>query len=162
MKFFRIELLAIFKNKIKKIKNKKTIYLFFVCSNCCRSKKCPLLCYLSKMIVRNPLMTRDSGVVLETNLFVSLFDTPLLLVCLRYYQGHYLFAHFHELLSEYKFLVSRSHLRDLIIVQLKRLYFAIEKCREMQLKMQRFATHLIPFRQCVGQSIALAMKRDDM
>jgi len=42
------------------------------------------------------------------------------------------------------------------------LYFAIEKCREMQLKMQRFATHLIPFRQCVGQSIALAMKRDDM
>lgn len=41
-------------------------------------------------------------------------------------------------------------------------YFAIEKCREMQLKMQRFATHLIPFRQCVGQSIALAMKRDDM
>lgn len=42
------------------------------------------------------------------------------------------------------------------------MYFAIEKCREMQLKMQRFATHLIPFRQCVGQSIALAMKRDDM
>lgn len=43
-----------------------------------------------------------------------------------------------------------------------KVYFAIEKCREMQLKMQRFATHLIPFRQCVGQSIALAMKRDDM
>lgn len=45
---------------------------------------------------------------------------------------------------------------------LDKMYFAIEKCREMQLKMQRFATHLIPFRQCVGQSIALAMKRDDM
>lgn len=30
MKFFRIELSAIFKNKIKKIKNKKTIYLFFL------------------------------------------------------------------------------------------------------------------------------------
>ena len=44
----------------------------------------------------------------------------------------------------------------------RKVYFAIEKCREMQLKMQRFATHLIPFRQCVGQSIALAMKRDDM
>lgn len=46
--------------------------------------------------------------------------------------------------------------------QYHQVYFAIEKCREMQLKMQRFATHLIPFRQCVGQSIALAMKRDDM
>ena len=50
----------------------------------------------------------------------------------------------------------------LVTLAALRLYFAIEKCREMQLKMQRFATHLIPFRQCVGQSIALAMKRDDM
>jgi len=47
-------------------------------------------------------------------------------------------------------------------IAIEQVYFAIEKCREMQLKMQRFATHLIPFRQCVGQSIALAMKRDDM
>ncbi|MED4850411.1 hypothetical protein P9386_00775, partial [Caldifermentibacillus hisashii] len=42
----------------------------------------------------------------------------------------------------------------IFVIVMVLVYFAIEKCREMQLKMQRFATHLIPFRQCVGQSIA--------
>lgn len=61
-----------------------------------------------------------------------------------------------QLIYYFRYKQDSSHLDQLT------LYFAIEKCREMQLKMQRFATHLIPFRQCVGQSIALAMKRDDM
>jgi len=58
--------------------------------------------------------------------------------------------------------MSYSDIARLLGMHRHTVYFAIEKCREMQLKMQRFATHLIPFRQCVGQSIALAMKRDDM